>query len=67
VALAAVCIAAALCLPGCYKRVVGARGIGGETQDIQDPYQESGKLDRWLFGPAPSTARRGGSKLPPPP
>jgi hypothetical protein len=37
-------------LPGCYQRVVGAKGLGAGAYDISEPYQENSKADDWLFG-----------------
>lgn len=36
---------------GCYKRVVGVRGLGGSTYDVSEPYQQNSKIDDWVFGP----------------
>jgi len=60
---------ASLCLlSGCYERTVAARGIGAAGHEISEPYQESGKLDEWIFGPTPSSKKitpmtRTGSRL----
>lgn len=43
---------------GCYERVVGARGLGAERIETQEPYQESGQLDRWIFGEEPADKQR---------
>lgn len=52
-------VAAVLCiLPGCYQRVVSAKGFGADQYNVSEPYQESGKIDEWLFG-TPNPARRG--------
>ncbi|MBL8757258.1 MAG: hypothetical protein JNK35_02370 [Phycisphaerae bacterium] len=53
-------VAAAALLPaaGCYERVVGARGLGAERIETQEPYQESGQLDRWIFGEEPADKQR---------
>jgi len=45
-------------LSGCYERVVSARGIGAARYTIEEPYQESGQLDRWIFGDEPSEKQR---------
>jgi hypothetical protein len=45
-------------LGGCYERVVSARGIGATRYTIEEPYQESGQLDRWIFGDEPSEKQR---------
>ncbi len=44
-------------LSGCYQRTVSARGIGASSYEISEPYQESGQLDEWIFGP-PAGERR---------
>ena len=49
--LAAVLCAGVLVQQGCYRRVVGARGLGASNYDINEPYQENSKLDDWVFGP----------------
>ena len=38
---------------GCYKRVVGVRGLGGSTYDVSEPYQQNSKIDDWVFGERP--------------
>lgn len=43
--------ASVLCLGGCYQRTVSARGIGAASHEVSEPYQESGQLDDWIFGP----------------
>jgi hypothetical protein len=43
---------------GCYERVVSARGLGAERIETQEPYQESGQLDRWIFGEEPGDKQR---------
>lgn len=48
---ATVLICASLALPGCYQRVVKAKGLGADSVTVQESYQESSKLDDWLFGP----------------
>jgi hypothetical protein len=40
---------------GCYERVVAVRGIGSSAVTVEEPYQESGQLDRWVFGDEPSS------------
>jgi len=47
--------AIAMLLGGCYERVVSARGFGSERIQIEEPYQESGQLDRWIFGEDPTS------------
>lgn len=49
---------ALLAAQGCYERVVGARGLGSERIETQEPYQESGQLDRWIFGEEPADKQR---------
>lgn len=46
---------------GCYRRVVGAKGIGADQYEISEPYQKDTRVDRWFYG---SDSRQGGSKLP---
>lgn len=48
---------------GCYRRVVGARGLGASQYEIQQPYQESGEVDNWLFGPKEEPRRGGGAGM----
>lgn len=43
------------CGSGCYRRVVGARGLGTSGTPVQQP-NEPGFLDR-LLGPEPSAER----------
>ncbi|HMN41448.1 MAG TPA: hypothetical protein PKE29_11430 [Phycisphaerales bacterium] len=43
-------LACAAALPGCYQRVVGAKGLGAGAYDISEPYQENSKVDDWVFG-----------------
>lgn len=38
---------------GCTERVVAARGFGADRVTIEEPYQESGQIDRWIFGEEP--------------
>ncbi|HVU64142.1 MAG TPA: hypothetical protein VHC70_09205 [Phycisphaerales bacterium] len=45
---------ACLSAGGCYKRVVGARGLGAGAYDVSEPYQENSKVDDWLFGERPT-------------
>lgn len=52
-------------LGGCYQRVVRAKGLGADQYNVSEPYQESGKVDEWLFGsPGPKNARPNNTKLP---
>lgn len=37
-------------LGGCYRRVVGAKGLGASNMEVNGPYQENSKLDDWIFG-----------------
>jgi hypothetical protein len=48
--------AGAMCVStgGCYRRVVGARGLGAGAYDISEPYQTNSKVDDWVFGEKPS-------------
>jgi hypothetical protein len=48
--LMALVTGAALLQQGCYRRVVGVRGLGGSTYDVSEPYQQNSKVDDWLFG-----------------
>lgn len=48
---------AALGLAGCYERVVSAHGLGSDRIQTEQPYQESGEIDRWIFGPPPEAKR----------
>ena len=50
-------LAALAGLTGCYQRTVSARGIGASSYEISEPYQESGQLDDWIFGPAPGNKK----------
>jgi hypothetical protein len=57
--------ACAISTAGCYERVIGAKGLGAENYNVSEPYQESGKLDEWIFGsPGPSGRPVSKSKLP---
>lgn len=51
-------LASTLAAQGCYKRVVGARGLGASNYEIQKPYQENSKADDWIFGERPSQDNR---------
>ncbi|MBC7770876.1 MAG: hypothetical protein H7210_00140 [Pyrinomonadaceae bacterium] len=51
VCVCALAAAAVLSLGGCYQRTVGARGIGAASHEVSEPYQETGQLDDWIFGP----------------
>jgi hypothetical protein len=59
--LGAIAAAAVGGLGGCYRRVIGAKGIGADQYEISEPYQKDTRVDRWFYG---SESRRGGSKLP---
>lgn len=37
-------------MSGCYRRVVGAKGLGASQYDIEEPYQENSQVDDWIFG-----------------
>lgn len=46
---------------GCYRRVVGARGVGALSQPVQSGYRSDTAADRALdrsFGPPAPTTRR---------
>jgi hypothetical protein len=60
--LAAGLVLAALGLSGCYQRVVAARGMGADRVQVEEPYQESGQIDRWIFGDDPSDRQRSRSR-----
>lgn len=47
----------ALASGGCYRRVIYAHGLGSESIQVEQPYQESGQLDNWIFGEQPPTRR----------
>lgn len=51
-ALAAAALAAGVLTAagGCYQRVVSARGPGADRYNIEEPYQQDTKLDRWFYG-----------------
>jgi hypothetical protein len=52
-------------LSGCYERVVRAKGLGADNYNVSEPYQESGKVDEWIFGsPGGSNKQRNNTKLP---
>jgi hypothetical protein len=53
--LAAACLGGVLAGGCTYSRVVDARGLGADKVQVEEPYQESGDLDRWIFGDEPST------------
>lgn len=59
-ALCALALAAALAAPGCYRKVISARGLGTEAVELEEPYQSNTWIDRQLFGdlePAPRSPR----------
>lgn len=56
--LSAVAVIGAILNTGCYSRVVEARGLGADRIETQEPYQESGQLDRWIFGDDPAERQR---------
>jgi len=37
-------------LPGCYRRVVDARGPGADRYNVEEPYQQDSRLDAWFYG-----------------
>jgi hypothetical protein len=39
---------------GCYRRVISAKGVGADRQQISEPYQSNSQLDNWIFGKRPS-------------
>lgn len=45
---------------GCYQRVTRARGLGADTVQVSEPYQENYKIDDWIFG---SEERQNNSRL----
>lgn len=45
-------------LGGCYERVIEARGLGADSIRTEEPYQESGGIDRWIFGDDPAAKQR---------
>ncbi|MGE3108720.1 MAG: hypothetical protein AB7G11_14600 [Phycisphaerales bacterium] len=56
----AVCLAGVVAISstlGCYQRTIAARGIGASSYEISEPYQESGQLDEWIFGPTPGSRK----------
>ena len=57
VALIALFAGVASILSGCYERVVSARGFGSERIAVEEPYQESGEIDKWIFGDDAATKR----------
>ncbi len=50
--------AALICSGGCYRRVISAQGFGSETIQTEEPYQESGEIDNWIFGQQKTAPRR---------
>ena len=67
-ALLPLALLSSLLLAGCYQRVVRAKGFGADQYNVAEPYQESGKLDEWVFGtPGPTQKRTNNTKLPPSP
>ena len=50
--LAALAVAM-VALPGCYERVTRAKGFGADGVAVSEPYQETSKLDNWIFGEEP--------------
>ncbi len=55
-------LGALMVLPGCYRRVVSAKGFGADQYQVSESYQENSKVDDWIFGERP--AKSGGSRLP---
>jgi len=54
IALIGVGAIAIFAMTGCYQRTIGARGIGAASHEVSAPYQESGRVDDWIFGPTDS-------------
>jgi hypothetical protein len=51
--------------PGCYRRVVSAKGLGADQYEVSEPYQSNSRVDNWLFGEQKRTdGKRAGSRLP---
>lgn len=68
IASLAVAVVGVLILGGCYQRVVRAKGFGADQVTVSEPYQESGKLDEWIFGsPNPANRKPNNTLLPPTP
>lgn len=44
----------ALSAGGCYRKVVSATGLGADQVEIEQPYQQTGPVDRWIFGSDPT-------------
>ncbi|MBA4028758.1 MAG: hypothetical protein C0475_06445 [Planctomyces sp.] len=58
--LCALLMAVGLAAPGCYRKVISARGLGTEAVELEEPYQSDTWIDRQLFGdvePSPRTRR----------
>lgn len=43
-------LAALAAASGCYERVTSARGFGADSVEVSESYQESSRLDDWIFG-----------------
>lgn len=43
-------LASVLASSGCYQRVTSARGFGADSVEVSESYQESSRLDDWIFG-----------------
>lgn len=52
-------VALAIASGGCYKRVIGAKGLGAADVDVYEPDYEPTRVERALF-PEPKRARRPG-------
>ncbi len=48
--MAGTMLASVLASSGCYERVTSARGFGADSVEVSESYQESSKLDDWIFG-----------------
>jgi hypothetical protein len=58
VSATALVVLAACAMPGCYTRTVEAKGLGADSYDVSDPYQENSALDDWIFGERQDTRNR---------
>lgn len=59
-ALAATLVVTGMTMPGCYSRVVGAKGLGADQVQVEEPYQQDTQIDEFVYGPG---TPRNGSKL----
>ena len=44
-------------VPGCYSRVVDARGPGADRYTVEEPYQQDSRLDDWFYGERSSRSK----------